>query len=95
MGIRFSGKGTKFVPEALQFFRVLGGELFDGESCVDEHRISRGGILNEISPDFRPDGAGHRERPVLAQQSFNGMRNGKTHGNSSFSGLLYSRMTGE
>jgi hypothetical protein len=95
MGIGVSREGPEFVPEVHQFFRVLRGELFYGESRVDEDSISRGGILDEVGPDFRPDGAGGGEGPVLTEHFFNNMGNGKTHANSSFSGLLYSRMIGE
>jgi hypothetical protein len=95
MGIGISRESPQFVPEGFQFFRVLRGKFFYGESRVDEHRIARLDINNEIGADFRPDGAGGGKGPVFSKYRFNGVGNGKTHEYSSFSGLLYSRMTGE
>jgi hypothetical protein len=95
MGIGISRESPQFVPEGFQFFRVLRGKFFYGDSRVDEHRIARLDIINEIGADFRPDGAGGGKGPVFSKYRFNGVGNGKTHEYSSFSGLLYSRMTGE
>jgi hypothetical protein len=95
MGIGFSRKSPQFVPEALQFLRVLRGELFYGESGMDEDRIAGDDIIQEIGADFRANGARRGKSPVLSKNFLDGVGNGKTHENSSFSGLLYSRMTGE
>jgi hypothetical protein len=93
MGIGFSREGPQFVPEVLQFFRVLRGELFYGESGVNEDRIARNDIIHEIGADFCPDGACGGKGQVHTEHFFDGVGNGKTHENSSFSVLLYSRMT--
>jgi len=94
-GMVISCERAKFIPQLYQFLSIGVRKFFYGETCMDENRISRRRGVDKIGPYFRSYCSRNRKGTVFIKDLADRMGYCKTHGNSSFSGLLYSRKTEE